>query len=46
MSEDRGGLFKKKRIGFGYSPNGVGGWLITIMVVAAVIAIIVALRHH
>ena len=46
MSDNGGGLFKKKRIGYGYSPNGVGGWLVVILIVAAVIAITVWLRHH
>jgi hypothetical protein len=35
-------LFKKKRIGYGYSPNGAGGWLLVLAVVAAIIGISVA----
>ncbi len=46
MADDDKGLFKKKRIGYGYSPNGVGGWLIVLLVVAAVVGITIALRHH
>ena len=44
--DDEKGLFRKKRIGYGYSPNGLGGWLIVLLVVLAVVGIGVALRHH
>jgi uncharacterized membrane protein len=45
MPNDDNSLFRKKRIGYGYSPNGVGGWLVVLVIVAAVIGISMALRH-
>ncbi len=44
MWDDNKGLFRKKRVGFGYSPNGAGGWLIVLAAVAAMIGIGFALR--
>jgi hypothetical protein len=45
MSDDGNSLFKKKRIGYGFSPTGVGGWLVVLIVVAAIAGISVALHH-
>ncbi len=45
VPDDDGPMFRKKRIGYGLSPNRAGGWLIVLLVVMAVIAITVALRH-
>ncbi|MGH7111858.1 MAG: hypothetical protein ACREFK_15675 [Stellaceae bacterium] len=45
MPDDDDSLFRKKRIGYGWSPNGVGGWLIMLLVIVAIIAITAALRH-
>lgn len=45
VPDDDGPLFRKKRIGYGLSPNGAGGWLILLLIVMAIIAVTVALRH-
>ena len=45
MSDNDNSLFRRKRIGYGFSPNGAGGWLIVLVIVAAVIGLSVALRH-
>lgn len=37
--------FGPKRIGWGYRPQTWQGWLITIVVVAAVVAVAVGLGH-
>ncbi|HEX3864707.1 MAG TPA: hypothetical protein VHY35_23735 [Stellaceae bacterium] len=44
MSNDDNSMFKPKRIGYGFSPNGAGGWLIVLVVVAAIIGITFAMR--
>jgi uncharacterized membrane protein len=45
MADDDKPLFRKKRIGYGWSPNRAGGWLIMLVIIWAFIAITLVLRR-